>query len=188
MTEKRDWKGMKAMMTRLLEERTGEKLSTWNRRVKERNPRDEKGLRAWLSKQGVKGYAQTLLVMERFGYPDWYHASADSLIEAQYADRPELRPILDAILRAASGLGEVVIQARKTYVSLVAPKRTFARLQPTTKDRVDLGLRLANQKPAGRLKPSRIQETMRVQIELHAVSEVDGEVLRWLKRAYEESS
>jgi hypothetical protein len=44
-----------------------------------------------------------------------------------------LRPILNAILAAALELGEVIIQARKTYVSLVTPRRTFARVQPTTK-------------------------------------------------------
>jgi hypothetical protein len=63
------------------------------------------------------------------------------LIDAQYADRPELRPIYDAILDAAKQLGDVVVQARKTCVSLVSPRRTFARVQPTTRQRVDLGLR-----------------------------------------------
>ena len=37
------------------------------------------------------GYPQMLLVMERFGYPDFLLASADELIDGQYADRPELR-------------------------------------------------------------------------------------------------
>jgi len=86
----------------------------------------------------VTGYAQSLLVMERFGYPDFLVASADELIDGQYKDRPQLRPILDAILAATAGLGEVVIQARKTFVSLVTPRRTFARVQATTRNRVDL--------------------------------------------------
>jgi hypothetical protein len=79
------------------------------------------------------GYAQSLLVMERFGYPDFMLASADELVQGQYADRPQLRPILDAILSAASGLGSVTIQACKTNIALLTPRRTFARTQPTTK-------------------------------------------------------
>jgi hypothetical protein len=125
--------------------------------------------------------------MERFGYPDFLVASADELIEGQYADRPQLRPIFDAILEAAIGLGEVTVQARKTYVSLVSPRRTFARIQPTTRKRVDLGLRLEGQEPGGRLQPSKIHETMKLQISLSAPTEVDSEVLRWLQRAYEEN-
>jgi hypothetical protein len=34
----------------------------------------------------------------------------------------------------------------------VTPRRTFARVQPTTKNRVDLALRLEAQKPSGRLQ------------------------------------
>jgi Domain of unknown function (DUF5655) len=187
MARIRDWKGMRDMSARLLKERTGEDVEAWNRRVKKESFNDEKALRAWLTKQGVTGYAQSLLVMERFGYPDFLLASADELVEGQYEDRPHLRPILDAIIDAAAGLGEVTIQARKTYVSLVSPRRTFARVQPTTKNRVDLGLRLDGQKPGGRLQPSKIHETMRLQISFTTRDEVDSEALDWLQRAYDRS-
>ncbi|HEX2442345.1 MAG TPA: DUF5655 domain-containing protein [Vicinamibacterales bacterium] len=182
-----DWQRNRNMWVRILEKRTGESVGTWNRRVKKDGPADEPRLRAWLSKQGITGYAQTLLVMERFGYPDFLTASADELIDRQYADRPALRPIFDAIVDASTKLGSVVIQARKTYVSLVSPRRTFARVVATTKDRVDLGLRLERQKPHGRLEPSRIHETMKLQIGLTSRAQVDAEVRRWLRAAYEES-
>jgi hypothetical protein len=175
------------MSTRLLKERTGEDVDAWNRRVKKERFNDEKTLRAWLTKQGVTGYAQSLLVMERFGYPDFFLASADELIDGQYEDRPHLRPILDAIIDAAAGLGEVTIQARKTYVSLVSPRRTFARAQATTKNRVDLGLRLDGEKPGGRLQPSKIHETMRLQISFTTRDQVDSEALDWLQRAYDQN-
>ena len=187
MAQTRDWQGMRDMSARLLKERTGEDVDTWNRRIKRERFDDEKSLRAWLTNQGVTGYAQSLLVMERFGYPDFFLASADELIEGQYADRPQLRPIFDAIIDAAAGLGEVIIQTRKTYVSLVSPRRTFARVQPTTKNRVDLGLRLEDQKPGGRLQPSKIHETMRLQISLTTRDEVDFEVLGWLQQAYDQN-
>ena len=185
MAEMRDWEEMKVMMARLLVERTGDDLATWNERIQSLGFPDESSLRAWLAQQGVTGYAQTLLAMEKFGYPDFMLASADVLIEEQYADRPQLKPIFDALVAAAARLGEMTIQARKTYVSLVTPRRTFARIQPTTRDRIDLGLRIDGQEPGGRLQPSRIQETMRLQIGLSSLDEVDGEVLGWLQRAYE---
>jgi hypothetical protein len=75
----------------------------------------------------VIGYAQSLLVMERFGYPDFVSATADQLVAGQYTDRPQLRPIFEAIIAAAQRLGAVV-QVRKTYVSLLAPRRSFARV------------------------------------------------------------
>ena len=188
MTQTRDWQRNRDMWIRVLERQTGFGLDEWNRRISRARLLDEAGLRAWLTNEGLTGYARTLLVMEQFGYPDFLLASADDLIDDQYADRPHLRPIFDAIIDAASGLEHVVIQARKTYVSLVAPRRTFARIVPTTKDRVDLGLRLDGKKPGGRLQPSKIHETMKLQISLTTPAEVDDEVLEWLGKAYERNA
>jgi hypothetical protein len=81
----------------------------------------------------------------------------------------------------------VTIQTRKTYVSLLTPRRTFARVQPTTKNRVEVGLRIEGQKPSGRLQPSTIHETMKLQIGLNSVEQIDAEVLSWLRRAYDEN-
>ncbi len=187
MAQTRDWKGMKEMSARLLNERTGQDLDSWNQRIKTEGFTDEQALRAWLTDQNVTGYAQSLLVMERFGYPAFFLASADELIEGQYADRPHLRPIFDAIIDAAAGLGEVVVQTRKTYISLVTPRRTFARIQPTTKQRVDLGLRLEGQQSGERLLPCKIHETMPLQISFTSLEEVDAEVLGWLQQAYEQN-
>lgn len=178
---------MKEMSARLLKERTGRGVAEWNRRIRKEGPGDKVALRAWLARQGVTGYAQSLLIMERFGYPDYMTSSADKLISGQYEDRKELRPILDAILDATVALDGVIVQARKTYVSLVTPKRTFARVQATTRNRVDLGLRLPGARPGGRLQPSRIHESMQVQIGLSSPADVDDEVLGFLQRAHEEN-
>ena len=125
--------------------------------------------------------------MEHFGYPDFLSSSADELIDAQYVDRQHLRPIYDAIIRLTARIGDTAIQARKGYVSLVTPRRTFARVQATTKNRIDLGLRLEGHKPGGRLQPSRIHETMKLQIGLSSQDEVDSEVLVWLRKAYDKN-
>lgn len=188
MKTARDWQSLRTMSIQLLERKTGEGLETWNQRIREHDFRDEQALRSWLTKQGVSGYAQTLLVWEHFGYPAFLTASADQLIEGQYADRPQLRPIFDAIIQSALALGDVTIQARKTYVSLLTSRRTFARIQPTTKTRIDLGLRIDGQAPEGRLQPSKIQDTMKLQIGLTEVDQVDEEVLDWLRKAFEENS
>lgn len=188
MAKIRDWQRNREMWVRVLERQTGEGVEAWNRRIKRQRLADAAALRDWLTEQGVTVYARSLLVMERFGYPDFVLASADQLIDQQYADRPRLRSIYDAIVRAATRLGDVALQARKSYVSLVSPRRTFARIQPTTRARVDLGLRLKGQKPGGRLQRSRIHETMPLQISLTSAREVDSEVLSYLEQAYRDNS
>jgi hypothetical protein len=169
---------------RLLQERTGEDVEAWNLRVSERNPSDEAELRRWLTEEGVTGYPQSLLVMERFGYPDFLTASAEELVDGQYKDREQLRPIFDALIAALTSLEGVDVQARKTYVSIVTPRRTFARIQATTRNRIDVGLRLDGQKPEGRLTSSKIHPSMPLQISLSTLDDLDHEALEWLRRAH----
>ena len=115
-------------------------------------------------------------------------ASADELIVGQYADRPQLRPVLDAVLATLSALGPVTVQARKTVVSLVTPRRTFAVIQATTRNRVDLGLRLDHECPGGRLLAARDLGAATVRIALTRREDVDADVLGWLRRAYQENA
>ena len=184
----RSWQEMREQEIQWLIERTGEGLDVWNARVRETGLADEKSLREWLTDHGVTGYPAMLLVMERFGYPDYLQASADELMDGQYADRPDLRPILDTILGLLPGVGNVEIQARKTYVALISPKRTFGAVQPTTKKRVDLGLRLPKDtKAEGRLTPAPNfgQSSVTHKIGLESADEVDDYVEGWLKKAYD---
>ena len=118
---------------------------------------------------------------------DFSPAAADELIAQQYADRPHLRAVYDAIINAAMECGEIIVHARKNYVSLVAPRRAFARIKPV-RNQVDLGLRLEQCEPVGRIEPSRIHHTMRVQIGLASPQEVDPEVCYLLAQAYLENS
>jgi len=116
-------------------------------------------------------------------------ADAEELIDKQYADRPQLRPIFDAVLRTLPALpGPVTVQARGTLVSLVSPRRTFAVLKPTTKSRVDLGLRLGTTQPEGRLEPAKNLGQATVRMPLTTPDEVDDEVRNWLTRAYDENT
>ncbi len=121
--------------------------------------------------------------------PDSLTADADELIAGQYADRPHLRPILDAVLAALPPLGPVTTAARKTCVSLVSPRRTFAAVQATTKSRVDLGLRLDDTKPEGRLQVAKniASGTINLRIALSGPDDLDEEALGWLRRAYDAS-
>jgi hypothetical protein len=188
----KSWQEMREWCARLLESSTGQDVAAWNERIAAGTPEnraDAPALREWLSAQGITSYAQALLVWETFGYPQFLVADAEDLIARQYADRPQLRPIFDAVLAALPALpGPVTVQARGTLVSLVSPRRTFAVLKPATKSRVDLGLRLDSTQPEGRLLPARDIGQATVRIALTTSGDVDDEVRNWLTRAYDENT
>jgi hypothetical protein len=188
----KSWQEMREWCARLLESSTGQDVAAWNERIAAGTPEnraDAPALREWLSAQGITSYAQALLVWETFGYPQFLVADAEDLIARQYADRPQLRPIFDAVLAALPALpGPVTVQARGTLVSLVSPRRTFAVLKPATKSRVDLGLRLDSTQPEGHLLPARDIGQATVRIALTTSGDVDDEVRNWLTRAYDENT
>jgi Family of unknown function (DUF5990)/Domain of unknown function (DUF5655) len=115
---------------------------------------------------------------------------ADTLIEGQYTDRPQLRPILDAVLAVVPGLGPATVQARKTLVTLFTPRRAFAAVRAATRDRVDLGLRLDGTGPGGRLLAAGNVGGggVTVRVALTGPDDVDDEVRDLLRRAYDENS
>jgi hypothetical protein len=117
-------------------------------------------------------------------------SDADELIEGQYADRPQLRPILDAVLAVLPGLGPVTVQPRRTIVTLFTPRRAFAAIRATTRDRVDLGLRLDGTGPGGRLLAAGNVGGggVTVRVALTRPQDVDGEVRDLMRRAYAENS
>ena len=125
---------------------------------------------------------------ETFGYPDSTVRAADELIDAQYADRPALRPILDSLLLCAGELEGVSIQTRSSHVALSGPHRAFAVVQPTTVQRVDLGLRIEPPLPplTDRLRPAtELGTDFPWYIPLHSPAQVDAELAAWLKHAYD---
>jgi hypothetical protein len=122
--------------------------------------------------------------------PDFMTADSGELIDSQYADRPQLRPILDAVLALLPALGSATVQARKTIISLVSPRRTFAVVRATTKDRVDLGLRLDDAEPGGRLQSAKNigGGGATVRVALRRPEDVDDEVRHLMRRAYDENT
>lgn len=99
-----------------------------------------------------------------------------------------LRPAYDALREALDGFGDdVEVAPKKSYVS-VRRARQFALLQPSTRTRLDVGLRLDGVEPSGRLESSEGWNAMcshRVRVE--SEDPVDAELVAWLRQAYEQA-
>jgi hypothetical protein len=190
MPQARSWQEMYGQIRAQLERESGRSVEAWKAAIKAEAPADEPALRAWLKPQGVDGYPAMLLAFETFGYPDYLQKDAQELIDGQYRDRSNLVPIYERVIDELPSIGQVELQARKTYVALLSPKRTFASIQATTKTRVDIGLRLDGVAPSGRLEVAKSigQSSMTHKIGLSSPADVDPEAVVWLRRAYEANS
>jgi hypothetical protein len=182
------WSDIRLWEIGMLQQSTGSGLEHWLARIRDLDPPDEHALRDWLTSEGVSGYPRALLVHETFGYPDSTVRAADALIDAQYDDRPTLRPILDAVLLYAGDLDDVSISTTPEHVALAGPAGTFAVVRPSTRTRVDLGLRIdlpASAENTRLTAATELGDEFPARIELTSPAQVDSAVAAWLKVAYD---
>jgi hypothetical protein len=115
------------------------------------------------------------------------HQDDDDLVAAQYAgDKAGLKPVCDQVMQAVQAFGaDLEVAPKKGYVSL-RRKKQFALVQPSTKTRVDLGINLKGKPAAGRLEASGSFNAMvSHRVRLESAKDVDAEVVRWLKEAFD---
>lgn len=181
-----------------LKEKTGRSLEEWTALVKKEGPKDEKLRREWLKTKHKMGTNSAWWIAERAegkggeeDTPEAYLQATVRYVEEQYAGPKEkLRPIYEELLILGKSLGDDVKACPcKTIVPLYR-EHVFAQIKPTTNTRIDLGLALTHYK--GRL-PKRVVDTgglakkdrITHRIELKTAAEIDDEVKKWLKTAYE---
>jgi hypothetical protein len=181
-----------------LKEKTGRSLEEWIAATKKDGPKGENERRDWLKAKHKLGTNSAWWIAERAEgkggdeeSPEAYLRAAVRYVEEQYAGPKEkLRPMYDELLALGKSLGgDVKACPCKTIVPLYR-NHVFAQIKPTTNTRIDLGFALANYK--GNL-PKRIIDTgglakkdrITHRIELKSADEIDSEVKKWLKTAYE---
>ncbi|MCW5580203.1 MAG: DUF4287 domain-containing protein [Luteimonas sp.] len=171
-----------------LEKQTGRSRAQWIALANAAGFAKHGELVAWLkSEHGIgHGYANLVAIRAREAAAGGA-ASEGDLLAAMFAGKKAgLKPRYDRLMALARKLGEdVEVAPRKTYVSLRRSKQ-FALVQPSTATRLDLGLNLKGMASQGRLEAAggfNAMCTHRIRLERDA--DVDAEVGRWLKQAYD---
>ena len=181
-----------------LKEKTGRSLEEWLTFVRKEGPKDEKSQREWLKINQKLGTNAAWWIAARVAgkeseedSPEKYLAAAPEYVEKQYAGKKNaLRPIFKELLNLGKSIGaDVKASPCLTMVPLYR-NHVFAQIKPTTNTRVDFGLSLTHYK--GKL-PKRLVDTgglakkdrITHRFEINDVKQIDAEVKKWLKTAYE---
>ena len=143
--------------------------------------------RAWLMQEGVN-FNHTGAILWWMKNGDALRAGGDELIDRQYAGgKAALRPVYERVAPVIEGLGDDVVRGlRGTYVSFGRPKQ-FAIVQPSTRTRVDVGLRLPGAAPTERLLEAGSfgSGSITHRVALAAPDDADAELEDWLRAAYD---
>lgn len=124
------------------------------------------------------------LIVARHRALDSPPASGSDLVDAQYVgSKQALRPIYERIVAGVREFGgDVEVAPKKTGVSLRRNKQ-FAVIEAASATRLQLGINLRGAEPTERLRAAGGMCTHRVDV--RSLDEVDGELLGWMRQAYE---
>ena len=112
-------------------------------------------------------------------------AAPDDVVAALYVGpKAALRPIHDAVMARINSFGAFEISPKKTYVSL-RRKKQFAMLGPATTTRVELGLNIKSLPASDRLVEQAAGGMCNYKVKLADVSEVNAELVKWVRAAYD---
>lgn len=175
--------------------KTGKPLEEWVQLVSEEGPPTEKERREWLKKKFKLGMNASWWIAERSvgkgeedADPEAYLKAADSYVEAMFSGaKAKLRPVYQKLLELGLSIGKDVKACPcKTIIPLYR-RHVFAQIKPATSTRIDFGFALGNMKAKGRLidtggfaKKDRITH----RIAITTITDIDEEVRKWLKTAY----
>jgi hypothetical protein len=176
--------------------KTGRSIDEWVSFVKKHGPKTESEQRDWLRKEHKLGmnYAGWIAGQvhgkgDEDTDPDKYLTAAERYVKEMFAGkRSGLRRIYDALLKLGLALGDDVKACPCQTMVPLFRKHVFCQIKPATNTRIDLGFCLRGVKPTKRLldtggeaKGDRITH----RIAITSPNEIDDEVRRWMKKAYD---
>lgn len=178
-------KALQTMMDNL-QKNTGKTLEQWIDIVNKQNLAKHGDMMKFLKEQHqfTHGFAN-LVALKSKGTDAGSAPNQDDLIAKQYTGKEQLKPIYDKLLAAILKFGkDVEIAPKNTYVSL-RRKKQFAILNPATKNRFEVGINLKGQEAKGKLEAEKPNSMCSHKINLADVTDIDKEVINWLKTAYD---
>ena len=181
----------KATQTQIanIEKNTGKKLSHWIDTVNKSGFAKHGELVKFLKEKHGFTHGNANVVVH---FAKQSHAGAaensDDLVTEQYKGKENLKPWYDKIMADVKKFGsDVELAPKKAYVSL-RRKKQFAIIQPSTKERLDVGLNIKGVEASGNVLASGSWNAMcthRIKVEDEKM--INKDLIGWIKKAYDQA-
>ena len=169
-----------------IEKSSGRSMAEWRMIVQRRGLAKHGQIVAWLkAEHGMSHGNANRVAIEVLKPAD--APTGDAAIDAIYAGRTAgLRPLHERIVHLAQSFGpDVELAPKKAWLSLRRTKQ-FATVGPASSSRLEVCLNLPDTAATDRLEaPTQAMLPRRVRLSTHA--DVDAELTRWLREAYDRS-
>ncbi len=180
---------MAAAMKRNIKDKTGKTLPQWLKLIPPEELQKHGRIVKFLKSEHAVTHGFASMIAHEFLAVNDPASEPVSLLDHQYRNaKSHLRPIYEALVKSMGSFGaDIQFAPKKTYVS-VRRNKQFAIIQPSTKDRVDVGINLKGKKSTQRLEDSGSFNAMvSHRVRITEPKQVNAQLLGWLKSAYEVS-
>jgi len=143
---------------------------------------------AWLKADFGLGQGHANVIAQLLAHADEPKVTSDERIDRLFSGgKQKWRKDYDALVAQLAGFGEDVRAApTNTYISLLRRGKKFAIIEPAAADHMDIGIKLKGAAPGGRFTAAGSWNAMVThRVRISDASQIDGEVLDWLKQAYD---
>jgi len=172
-----------------IEKNTGKKLDEWIAIVNKSGLEKHGDLVSLLKEKHGFTHGNANMVVH---YAKQSHAGAaentDDLITEQYKGKESLKPWYDKIMAEVRKFGsDIEVSPKKAYVSL-RRKKQFAIIQPSTKDRLDIGLNIKGVAPSGNVIAAGSWNAMCThRIKAEDEKAINKDLIEWIRKSYDEA-
>lgn len=177
----------KALITMIenMPEKTGKSLEDWKKILNLKSfTKHGEAVKFLKVEHGVShGFANTIVTLSKDK-----NETPEELLRNQYQGKENLQPIYERLIEVVKKFGnDVIVTPKKGSVSIIR-KKQFALIKPSTKTRIDLGLKLLGKDLTERLENSGPFGTMCThRVQISSIEHVDKELKEWLTEAYEKA-
>jgi hypothetical protein len=181
-----------------LPEKTGRGFEQWLKLIRQQGPGDEKAARGWLKQDhglgtNVAGWLAGRAYGKSSGFadenPEKYLLMAEQLVEKQYAGKKAaLKPLYDKLLDVCLHFAKDVKACPCETIVPIYRHHVIAQIKPATNTRIDFGLALRDEPLSGKLKDTggfEKKDRISRKIEVSSLQDINAELLKWLKKAYQ---
>ncbi|HKE01646.1 MAG TPA: DUF5655 domain-containing protein [Planctomycetota bacterium] len=175
--------------------KTGRSVEQWIALVKKDGPKGHAERREWLKTKHGLGSNAAWWIADRVegkgmeDTPDGYLKTAPKWVDAMYAGpKAALRPIHDELVRVGLSLAPDVKACPCQTIVPLFRNHVIAQIKPSTRTRIDFGFALGDTKATGRLIDTggfKKKDRITHRIEVASAKDIDAELKRWLRVAYD---
>lgn len=170
------------------EAKTGKKVSFFAEEARKLGFTKPGQITNWLKSEYGLGHGHANAVAHVILNPQGNTKSDDEKIDTVFSGvKSAWKPAYQSILAQVEKFGpEFAVDATKSYVSLLKGGKKFGILQPSSKDRFDIGIKAKGKPFSDRFEDASSWNPMVThRVRINNAEEIDEEILDWLQSAYQ---